>query len=185
MNITATTLVLSCVLAMAGCATLNESQCRSVNWYELGARDGSEGHPATRLDAHRDACDDYSIRPDGASYLAGRDLGLRQYCVFDNAVREGLAGRSYQNVCPPAISQRFAELHWVAYAVYAARQNLESLNRKAESLERERRSDKTSAERRGQIRDELRAFDRKLDRARDEVRSRESDLDRMTRLLLH
>lgn len=180
MKLIATTCLLVACLAIAGCATLDEHECRTADWYSLGSRDGSSGYPASRFDEHRQACDDYGIRPDPNRYMAGRDLGLRQYCVFDNAVREGLAGRRYQNVCPTAIHRRFYDLHRTAYGVYTARQEVESLHRQTESLERERRSDKASAERKSRIRDELRAVDRRLERARDEVRAREHDLDRMS-----
>jgi hypothetical protein len=184
MNTVRITFILLFSLVVAGCATLDEGECRTANWQDLGTRDGMAGYTASRLDEHRKACAEYGIRPDQDRYLAGRDLGLRQYCVFDNAVREGLAGRTYQNVCPPVVSNRFAELNRAAYAVYSARQEVDQLNGQSATLERERRNDKTAPERKHKIREELRELDRRLDRARDEVRSREGDLDRTTKLLV-
>ena len=163
---------------VAGCATLSESECRRADWHQIGERDGANGHRADRYESHREACLEYGLRPNPERYLAGRDLGLRRYCVLDNAVREGLAGRNYEGVCPPSISNSFAELNRVAYAVYKARKEVESLGNKIDSLESERRSDKTSKDRHKEIRDEIRATERKLDRARDDLRYREMDLNR-------
>jgi peptidoglycan hydrolase CwlO-like protein len=170
--------VTTATVLVAGCATLSEDECRRADWYQIGERDGANGHRADRYESHREACLEFKIRPDPERYLAGRDLGLRRYCVPDNAVREGLAGRTYQGVCPPSISNPFAELNRVAYAVYQARNEVENLSSKIDSLEYERRSEKTSKDRHKEIRDAIRATERKLDRARDDLRYREMDLNR-------
>jgi hypothetical protein len=167
-------------LLLSGCATLDEGQCRTVNWYQLGERDGAEGQARERMNAHAEACAEYGIRPNERDYLAGHDAGLRRYCVLDNAIREGLAGHDYRGVCPPGVGFRFAELHRYAYEVHRARDQVDSLERESARLEKESRGDKTSPERRKQIREDLRLLDRKIDRARDDKRSREYDLDRVS-----
>jgi hypothetical protein len=174
-------LLVALSLLVSACATLDEGQCRTGNWYQFGERDGAEGHALERMNAHAEACAEYGIRPNEGEYLAGRDAGLRRYCMLDNAIREGLAGHDYRGVCPPAVAFRFAELHRHAYAVHTARGQLDSLEREAVKLEKESRGDKTSPERRRHIHEDLRLLDRKIDRARDDLRSREFDLDRVSR----
>jgi hypothetical protein len=173
-----TVLFLASCVSLAGCATLSESECRRADWYQIGQRDGANGHRADRYEAHREACLEYGIRPNPEPYLAGRDLGLRRYCVYDNAVQEGLAGRTYEGVCPPAIGKHFADLNRAAYAVYKARGEVESLGNKIDSLEYELRSEKTAKDRHKEIREAIRSTERKLDRARDDLRYREMDLNR-------
>lgn len=167
------------LLALTGCATLNESECRTADWLDLGRQDGRAGYPSTRLAEHREACIKHGVRPDERLYAEGRAQGLRDYCVLDNAVREGLAGRRYQDVCPPGAHRNFAELNQAAYAVHGARKEIDGVDSQLDSLERELRNAKTTESRRARIRDEIRDLDRKRERLRDELRWRERDLDRL------
>ena len=45
-------LVLLSVL-MVGCATLNEDECVTADWYEIGYSDGVKGQPDSYLEKHR------------------------------------------------------------------------------------------------------------------------------------
>lgn len=93
-------LLLAVTAVLAGCATLNENECRSVDWRELGRNDGAHGYESSRLGEHMEACGKYGITPDGGAYRAGRDEGLRQYCQPDNALQLGRSGGGYNQVCP-------------------------------------------------------------------------------------
>jgi len=166
------------VLLLSGCATLSEDQCRTVDWRDLGVRDGRNGYTQNRLAEHHEACAKHGIRPDERLYDEGRRYGLRDYCVLDNALREGLAGRRYQGVCPSGIDRDFRDLNEAAYAVYDGRKEIENTENQIRTLERERENKKTSDKRRMQIRDEIRELDRKYDRLKDNLRWRERDLDR-------
>lgn len=88
------------VAMLAGCATLNESECRTVDWRELGRSDGARGYEASRLGEHMNACGKYGIAPDPAAYSSGRDEGLQQYCQPGVAINEGRNGKVYHSVCP-------------------------------------------------------------------------------------
>ncbi|MBN9696734.1 MAG: DUF2799 domain-containing protein [Zoogloea sp.] len=169
------------VLSLGACATLDEQECRSANWRELGLRDGRMGYPASRLAEHQEACAEFGIRPDPGAYARGRLDGLDGYCQPRNAVQEGLAGRSYQlGVCPPGKEPAFVALHRAAYEVHQSRARISTLNGQSDSIERELRSDKLSDERRARLRHELRDLDRDLRRERDQLRWKESDLDRLS-----
>ena len=43
------------LIALGSCATLNEDQCREVNWEQLGYDDGQAGRNASHVDLHRQA----------------------------------------------------------------------------------------------------------------------------------
>jgi hypothetical protein len=172
------------LLALSACASLSEDECRTADWRELGVRDGRAGYTAARLAEHREACVKHGVHPDEKRYGEGRKEGLRAYCQLDNAVREGLAGRRYQNVCPTGTDRNFRDLNDAAYAVHQARKEIESIDSRISSLENELRERKTSDRRRLDIRDEIRELDRKRERLRDDLRWRERDLDRLADSLL-
>lgn len=169
------------VACLASCASLSEDQCRMGQWQKIGEADGASGQSPDRLMAHSEACADFGVTPVPEEYLAGHQRGLLYYCTSRNAVREGLAGRSYRGVCPLEVDQAFAGLHDHAYAVYRARQDVDAIERDIRDRERERRSDKTSPERRKEIGEELRRLDNRAHRARDALREQEYDLDRAAR----
>ncbi|HEU0282842.1 MAG TPA: DUF2799 domain-containing protein, partial [Gallionella sp.] len=95
---TTSPIILACIALLSGCSTLNEQECRSADWYQLGVKDGQHGEPANLLDEHKESCKRYSIRPDESRYLAGRETGLAQYCQLGNAFRIGMNGEEYKGV---------------------------------------------------------------------------------------
>ncbi len=171
-------------LAIGGCATLSETECRMGDWRGLGFEDGRAGHPLSRLGEHRKACAEYRIVPDEVAYREGRDTGLRHYCELPNALQEGLAGRRYQGVCPAGVDRDFRDLNDAAYRVQDLRGDVEGVDNQIDGLERKLRSDKTSDKHRAQIRDEIRDLDRQRDRLRDELRHAERNLDRLSAQML-
>jgi hypothetical protein len=98
-------------MALGGCATLNESECRAVDWKTIGYEDGTRGYSGERIAQHRKACAKYGISPDLAAYQKGRDAGLREYCRPANGFRIGAAGRSYAGICPSDLDDAFTAAH--------------------------------------------------------------------------
>jgi Protein of unknown function (DUF2799) len=163
-----------CLGLLAGCATIPEDQCAKVDWYELGIMDGRTGYAADRLVRHRDACAGVKVVPDERRYLQGRQIGLADYCRPDIAVREGLAGHSYADVCDAT----FKRIYQAAYEVNSLKRriqnNLDEISRK----ETELREQKTSDSRRNQLRSEIRDLDRRRESLRDDLFTAEGDLER-------
>jgi hypothetical protein len=162
-----------CLGLLGGCATIPEDQCAKVDWYELGIKDGRTGYAADRLVRHRDACAGVRVVPDERRYLQGHRIGLVDYCRPDNAVREGLAGHSYADVCDAT----FKRIHQAAYEVNSLKRrihnNLDEVSRK----ENELRDQKTSDSRRNQLRSEIRELDRRRESLRDDLFSAERELE--------
>ena len=102
-------LILGVLLSLmaGGCATLDKSECREADWKIIGLEDGARGRPLSYIGNHRKACAEYGVKPDLALYQRGHATGLQQFCTADNGFRLGRAGRSYNNVCPPALNGRF------------------------------------------------------------------------------
>jgi len=164
---------------LAGCATLSREECLSGNWYELGVRDGQTGEPLSLLQRHREACQSHGIWIDPERYRQGRERGLQYYCTFENALYSGLQGHTYYGVCPPDIEPWFRRHHAIAYEVYRARSDLESVDQELSSKENTLLEKELSDQQRVKLRQEIHDLDRKRERLRDDLYARERELDRL------
>ena len=172
-------ILLAAITLLPACATLDEGECRTADWYDMGVRDGLNGEPASRLHEHNKACAKYGIRPLEPRYFEGRNRGLQEYCRFDNAFQTGLKGQRYQGVCPPAMDREFNRYNDAAYEVYRLRNEAESARDSQDEKQRRLREKKLTDEQRDELRRDIRELDRKLDRLRDNLHDRERDLDRL------
>ena len=103
------TILLSLAVAglLAGCASLNEDECRQGDWAGIGQSDGYAGYAMTRLQDHAAACKKLGITPDSVAYSRGRQVGLRGYCTAARGFTEGRMGNIYAGVCPPNLAPAF------------------------------------------------------------------------------
>jgi hypothetical protein len=118
---------------LAGCATLNEDQCNTTDWYTLGNADGASGKSVNTINAHAEACTEYGIIPDREAWRSGWDLGIRQYCTPSNGVERGRSGRFNSNSCPVDLSGSFNEGYRLGKSVYDAKQAQASLKREIDN----------------------------------------------------
>jgi hypothetical protein len=162
-----------CFGLLGGCATIPEEQCAKVDWYDLGVNDGLSGHPADRLLRHRDACAGVKVVPDEKRYGQGRQVGLVEYCRPENAVREGLAGRYYKDVC----NETFKRLHKAAFEVYSLKRRIKTNLDEVSNKENELRQEKNSDSRRNQLRSDIRELDRRRQSLRDDLFAAERELE--------
>ena len=116
-------------LALQACATLSEHECRNQDWYGIGADDGYDGAPASKIDAHREACAEYGIEPDTEQYEAGRRDGLVHYCTVKRGFEIGRQGLQYGGACPAGSDREFLRGHDLGRRFYAVDQELERLDR--------------------------------------------------------
>jgi hypothetical protein len=164
------------LLFLGGCASLNQEQCLRGDWYGLGITDGKAGEPTSRLNAHIRACAEYGVRIDEAPYFAGRTQGLLIYCRPENAFATGLAGQRYAGVCPPDIDPTFAHYNNAAYAVYRARQEMDTLQTRISETELRLNASKYRDDRR-QLRRDLDDLDFRYDELRQELRANQRYLE--------
>jgi hypothetical protein len=133
--------------ALASCATLNEEQCQTANWYELGQSDGAAGQPASHIDSHRRACAEHNLPVDDTQWSVGWQQGIRSFCTPDNGLTIGREGRYYANSCPPDLKAGFESAYTVAKALHDARQSRDNLMNEIASLESAARDAKTPEDR--------------------------------------
>ena len=125
-----------CLMAsvlVSSCATLNKSECREADWQTIGLEDGAKGHPLTYISRHRKACAEHGVTPDLDQYRLGHTTGLNQFCTPSNGFKQGRAGRSYNDVCPADLENRFL-------AGYATGRELHELKSEIDRMLREARN---------------------------------------------
>ncbi len=171
--------LLTCFVLLTGCATLSENECRSANWYRLGAKDGQKGEPVGLLDEHKESCARYGIRPDENQYLAGREAGLRQYCQLGNAFRTGLNGEEYKGVCPLDVDADFRRYNTSALEVHNSKEKIEDIDRQLSAKEHELGKKDTPEKEQLRLREEIKKLDHKRDRLRSDLRYQEREVDHL------
>lgn len=172
-------MILVGLMILTGCATLSREECITGDWRSLGIKDGSNGEPDFRIEAHRKACAKEGVRIDDRQYFDGRAEGLREYCRIDNAFQTGLNGRQYQGVCPPAINLLFRRYNQAAYAVHQTMDEIKQLKTELSNREIKLRNEKTTEKERSYLREEIRDRDRKMDDLRHDLRKQERMLDEL------
>ena len=172
-------IILAGLLILSSCATMSKEECLKGDWRGLGIKDGINGEPAIQIEEHRKACAEHGIRPDEKLYMDGRDKGLREYCLIDNAFRSGLSGRQYKGVCPSAIHLSFFRYNNAAYTVYQTREEIKKLHNEISVKQMNLESNKTTDKERIHLRGEIREREKKLDELRNNLRDRERNLDDM------
>jgi len=70
--------VLTLFALTAGCAPMNETQCRTTNWYQQGETDGLIGQQA-RIYQYADQCRQFGVQPAESEYLAGWSDGYWEH----------------------------------------------------------------------------------------------------------
>lgn len=125
------------LLSLAGCATLDKSECRTADWRMIGLEDGARGYPVTRVGRHRKACAEYGIVPNLAQYERGHADGLLRFCTPDNGFRHGRSGRRYQGVCPAALSGPFIAAYETGLELHQLSADIAYLQRDARNLQAE------------------------------------------------
>ena len=162
-------------MVLASCATLDESQCKTIDWRELGARDAYDGQDRSRIESHRTACADHGIQPDRGAYAIGFDEGLRRLCTAPRGYSFGVDGRTYRNTCPLELDAGFQQGLRLGRDVRQEANRISSLQNQSRSVEDTLRRSQDANERnrlRRQIQnfdDEIREAQRRLRRLEDEA----------------
>ena len=96
-----------------------------------------------------------------------------------NALNEGLAGNSYEGVCPAPMDQNFRNIHGIAWREQDARKTLARLQNEQDRMQSELRDAKTAEDRKRTLRDQLSRSDRRIEDARLALRDASYQLDRL------
>lgn len=96
-------------LALVACASKSEkaATCVQRDWYELGRRDGYQGAVLDRLNTYKQECGAEFSNDFATVYMNGRNAGLVEYCLPENAYELGRMGLTYTYVCPSTMEPQF------------------------------------------------------------------------------
>ena len=174
---------------LAGCATLSEPECRNADWRIIGMEDGAAGRDIAYLGRHRTACADHGVTPDLEAYRQGHAEGLRRFCTPARGYDLGRRGKDYGGVCPPALERDFLDAYDYGLRLHTAEDRVQELDAAIRSngrrmadledevaeLEERLVEAGTTARRRAELVDEIRARHEALARLEAEtaVRVRE------------
>src|SRR3954471_3122610 len=161
--------VVLATLATSGCATLNESECRSGSWSDIGFRDGRNGRSADRIADHKEACEEYGVEPERAEYLAGRDEGLVQYCTRHNGFEVGRSNGTYEGVCAALNERAFLDGFNKGKTLYDARSRLDSVESEIHRIDEKRDQKDLSEETRDDLFEQRLRLEGKRALAREQV----------------
>jgi hypothetical protein len=73
------TVVMAALLALAGCAQMTESQCKSSDWYQVGYRDADIYGLRPQVDQYAYHCRAFGVQPAENTYMAGWVDGFREW----------------------------------------------------------------------------------------------------------
>ena len=124
------------LLALSGCATMDRDECLTVDWRTVGFEDGVAGYSGDRIGQHRKACAKHGVTPDLAAYQAGREEGLREYCVPANGFRLGSQGGGYGGLCPADLEPAFATAYESGRQLYTLQARLSGVTHEIDSKRR-------------------------------------------------
>ncbi|HEY0686330.1 MAG TPA: DUF2799 domain-containing protein [Steroidobacter sp.] len=121
------------LLALGACATMDREECLTVDWRTVGYEDGVHGYSGDRIGQHRKACAKHGVTPDLSAYQAGREDGLREYCVPTNGFRLGSQGGSYGGICPSDLEPAFADAYESGRQLYTLQARLSTVTNRLEA----------------------------------------------------
>ncbi len=116
------------LLLLAGCATMNEDECRSADWYSVGFEDGAHGRAINYIGNHREACAEYGISPQAGRYQDGWNEGIRRYCTPRNGYQAGMSGRSSAVQCPSDMAREFAAAYRYGKQIYLLNRDISAID---------------------------------------------------------
>ncbi len=122
------------LMFLSACATLDEGECETANWYELGVKDGEKGRKESTYTTYRKDCSEYNIDVNVEEYRTGWQSGIVSYCDADNAFILGIDGNRGINYCPLDLRDSFSSAHSLGYAIHSYRKRIDQINYRVEEI---------------------------------------------------
>ena len=106
------------LIGLTGCASISEDECISGNWSDIGYKDGVNGKSRGKLADYAKACIKYGVEPNRDVYLTAFENGLVKYCTFEQGLKLGENGSSYNQVCSGDLANGFSQGYDEGRVVY-------------------------------------------------------------------
>ncbi len=99
-------------LGLSACVPhLSQQQCQSMNWYQVGYQDGSQGRNQRDLSSDIQDCARFKLTVNTGQYQKGWQVGVRQYCQPQTAYNMGVNGAPYNDICPSDLAGKFNQAY--------------------------------------------------------------------------
>lgn len=125
-------MVLAMAVALVACSTaskpsqsstkLTADACATADWHKIGELDGQHGRYAYEFARHQKRCP--TAHDKRATWEAGRQVGLEQYCTKANAFNLGQRGLNFNQVCPENGLLELQQSYALGYQRYYQEQRL-------------------------------------------------------------
>jgi hypothetical protein len=97
-------------VCLGACTTATKqakASCQQRDWYEVGRRDGAGGAGTNRLHQYKMECGEGFSTSYETLYMNGRNAGLVEFCMPENAFELARMGINYLYVCPSTMEEDF------------------------------------------------------------------------------
>ncbi len=133
-------------ILLSSCAShLNQEQCASMNWHDVGFNDAANGQALRNLNTAINDCAKFNLTVNTNAYQQGWQQGARQYCQPNNAYTLGTQGQGYAAICPADLSSAFEKAWRKGLRRYCTTETGYSLGRQGKNYPDFCPSDLTSA----------------------------------------
>lgn len=106
------------IIGLTGCASISKDECISGNWSDIGYKDGVNGKSRGKLADYAKTCMKYGAEPNRDVYLTAFENGLVKYCTFQQGLKLGENGSSYNQVCSGDLANGFSQGYDEGRVVY-------------------------------------------------------------------
>ncbi len=115
-------------MALSGCATMSEEQCKGANWAALGQSDARDGDmPQFGADRVK-SCAEKGVRGNLAEWQRGWEMGRREVCTPGNAMAWAQRSSEYTpGFCPPDLEPVFMSVYAPARERYRFEKRIRDL----------------------------------------------------------
>lgn len=155
------------ITTLYGCASLDEGECRRGNWKELGENNGRDGK--NLYNAHMKACKEYGILPDPKLYRTGFREGVKSYCTPENGLKVGIAGESYNKVCPRSLERKFLKKYNLGKKIHNIQSDITTSEAKIAEIESKLDSSEYTPQQKNKLHRDMRKAESKLSRAKKKM----------------
>jgi len=129
-------LALLAALALAGCASMSEQECRSGDWEAVGRADGARGARPEQIDHLRKVCARHGVEPQAEAWRAGYAKGIESYCTPAGGYVSGRSATGYSKVCAGRPEEaKFLAAFRHGQEVSALRREVRELHQRVRDLE--------------------------------------------------
>ncbi len=158
-------ILLTTILLADGCATMDQAECVSADWYALGLGDGEQGRKSSHYSKYRKECSTFGVNVDSSAYGDGWKAGIRSYCTRDNGYRVGIGGWIYQHSCPAKAEDTFFSAYQAGRGIFLKQMRVNALRRQVQKFGDDLAKSDLSEKQRGSLAEKRKRLKRDLELA--------------------